>query len=213
MDVLIGLLGILVGVGIALSGLRYFMMLLPIWAFVGGFLAGAAAVTALFGDGFLSTSLGIVVGFVVALVFMAIAYLYWYFAVLIAAGGAGAILSASLFASIGVNSGWLLFIIGVAGGALFVFGAIVIDYPVMLVIVNTAIGGSAIAIGGLLLVINRMDRDEIGTGALWQQINDHWVLWLLWIVGAAIGMGSQLASRAAIRVPEERWVRVGPATA
>jgi hypothetical protein len=213
MDILIGIVAIIIGVGVALSGLRYFIMLLPIWAFVGGFLAGAALVTAAFGDGFLSTGLGIVIGLIFGIVFMGISYFYWYFAVLIAAAGAGGVLAASLFSSFGVNSSWLLFIIGLAGSVLFMLGAIYIDYPVMLVIVNTAIAGSAIAIGGFLLVFNKMDRDEIGTGALWHRINDHWFLWIIWAVGAAIGMVSQLSGRAAVRVPAERWTRLGPATA
>jgi hypothetical protein len=213
MDVLIGIAGIIFGIAVALSGLRYFILLLPIWGFIGGFFVGAAFITAVFGDGFLSTALGLIVGLVVGLVFMGISYLYWYFAVLIAAGAAGSILAASLFSSIGVSSAWLIFILGLAGGALFIAGAILIDYPVLLVIVNTAIGGSAIAIGGLLLVIGRMDRDEIGTGALWQRINDHWLLWLLWVVASAIGITVQLSTRAAIRVPEERWARLGGAAA
>lgn len=213
MDVLIGIAGIIVGVGVALSGLRYFILLLPIWAFVGGFLTGAALVTAIFGDGFLSTGLGLIVGFAAGILFMGISYLYWYFAVLIAAGGAGSILTASLFSSFGVNSSWLLFILGLAGGALFIAGAIIVNYPVLLVIVNTAIGGSAIAIGGFLLVFNRMDRDEIGTGALWHRINDHWVLWLVWAIGAAIGIGAQLSARQSVPVPDERWARLGGATA
>jgi hypothetical protein len=213
MDILIGIAAIIVGVGVALSGLRYFIMLLPIWAFAGGFLAGAALITAVFGDGFLSTTLGIVAGIVVGILFMGISYLYWYFAVLIAAAAAGGVFAASLFASFGINSSWLLFIIGLAGSALFMLGAIYIDYPVLLVIVNTAIGGSAIAIGGFLLVFNKMDRDEIGTGALWHRINDHWLLWAVWVVGAAIGIGSQLSARAAVRVPADRWTRLGTASA
>ncbi|MGH2549475.1 MAG: hypothetical protein ACRDHN_08800, partial [Thermomicrobiales bacterium] len=66
---------------------------------------------------------------------------------------------------------------------------------------------------GALLVFGQFDRDEIGTGALWEKINDHWALWILWIVGAAIGIGSQLTMRAGVELPEERWVRIEPSAA
>jgi hypothetical protein len=210
MDVLIGLIAIIVGVSIALAGLRYFYLLLPIWGFVAGFFAGGALITALFGDGFLSTTLGIVVGLALGVVFALMSYFYWYFSVILAAAAAGGILGASLFGAIGVDRAWVLFIIGVAFGAVFALGALMLNLPVYLVVVNTALAGSAIAIGGMLMVLDRFDRDEIGTAALWERIEDHWFLWLIWIGGAIVGMLVQLASREAAVLPEERWKAAAP---
>lgn len=211
MDIVIGLVGIVVGLAITMAGLQYFYLLLPIWGFIAGFITGAAGVTALFGDGFLATGLGLIVGLVVGVLFALISYLYWYFTVVIVAAYAGGILGASLFASIGIDSSWVLFIIAIGFGLLFALAALIFDYPIYLVIVNTAMAGSAIVIGGALLVFNKFDRDDVGTGALWERINDHWYLWLVWIAGAAIGIGAQLAMRAATQLPEERWTRMAPA--
>lgn len=210
MDILIGILALVIGVSFCLSGLRLFLILLPIWGFAIGFLLGAAAVTAIFGDGFLSTTLGIVVGLVVAVVFSIFSYLYWYVGALLAAGIAGGVFGAALFASFGVDSDWLLLVIALVVGAAFMFVALTVNFPVYVVIVNTAISGSAIAIGGLLLVLNRIDREEIGMSALWQRIDDHWILWLLWVAAAMIGVFVQ-----SIRLEEserriEKWGRLQP---
>jgi hypothetical protein len=210
-DILIGLVGIVIGLAVTFAGLQYFYLLLPIWGFIAGFLVGAAGVTAIFGDGFLATGLGIVIGLIVGAIFSGISYFYWYFTVLVVAASADGVLGASLFSSIGIDSSWLLFIIAIIVGALFMLGALIFDYPTYLVIVNTAVAGSAIVIGGVLLVFNKFDRDDIGTGALWERINDHWFLWLIWIALAAIGIGAQLVTRAATQLPKERWTTMAPA--
>jgi len=210
MDFLIGIVGLIAGIGLALAGLRYFYLLLPIWGFIAGFIAGGALVTAVFGDGFLATSLGIVMGLVFGVLFALISYFYWYFTVILAAATAGGVLGGSLFAAIGISSNWLLFIIGVAFGILFALGALVLNLPVYLVVVNTALAGSAIAIGGFLMVINKFDREDIGTGDLWRRIDDHWYLWVIWIVMAVIGMMAQLTAREMAQLPDERWAPAAP---
>ena len=213
MDFLLGLLGLILGVIVCLAGLRFFFVLLPIWGFVTGFLAGAALVTAIFGGGFLSTTLGIVVGLIFAVVFALFSYLYWYVGALLAAGGAGAILGTSLFATFGVDSDWVLFFVGLAFAAVFVLIALVVNFPVLVVIIGTAFAGSAIAIGGLLLLLNKFDREEIGTGVLWQRIDDNLILWLLWLVAAGIGIAAQfnLVKKDSLQI--ERWAKAEPTPA
>jgi hypothetical protein len=208
MDILLGILAIVVGTAVCLAGLRLFVLLLPVWGFVVGFLGGAALVTALAGDGFLSTTLGIVVGIVVGIAGAILAYLFWYVGVILAAGSAGSLLGATLFAAIGVKSTWALFIIGVIIAALFILAAFIIQLPIYLVIVNTALAGATVVVGGLLLIFNKIDRADIGTTAAWQQIHHHWLLWLLWAVIAAIGIGSQLTAVEQATLPDERWGRL-----
>lgn len=208
MDIVIGILGILAGAAVCLAGLRLFIFLLPLWGLVAGFLVGAGAVSAIFGDGFLATTLGFVVGIIVALVFAALSYLYWYIGVLIAATVAGGVLGASLFASFGVDSGWALFFISMISGALFLIVAFIAQFPIVLVAINTAISGAAIAIGGVLLLFDRIDRHELGEISLWERINDNWFLWIIWIVAAAIGFGVQMRDAQSALLPEDRWTPI-----
>lgn len=170
MDILLGILAVIIGAAVCLIGLRLFFLLLPIWGFVVGFLGGAALVTWLFGDGFLSTTLGIVVGIVLGIVGALISYFFWYFGVILA--------------------------------------ALIFNFPIYLVIVNTALAGATVVVGGVLLIFNKIDRADIGTTATWQHIHDHW---LLWAVIAAIGIGSQLTMVQNATLPDEKWTRA-PAT-
>ena len=213
MDVLVGLIGLVIGVAVGFAGLRLFFVLLPIWGFVVGFLAGAAVVTAIFGDGFLSTTLGIVIGLIVGVVFAFLSYLYWYVGVLLAAGASGWIFGSSLFAAIGIDTDWVLWIIGLLFAVIFVIAALVLNLPVYIVIVSTAMSGAGIAIGGILLVFNKIDRSEIGTGATWERIHDNWWLWLIWLVAAAVGVGAQLTTKTNDAAEMERWARAQPGSA
>lgn len=207
MDILVGLVALVAGAAVAFAGLRLFKALLPFWGFILGFLAGAAGVSAIFGDNFLSGVLGFIVGLIVGVVFAAIAYLWWYIGVLVAAGGAGSVFGASLFATLGIDNSWLLFFIGLAFGALFVVGALVLNFPVYLVIASTAISGAAIAIGGVLLIFNRIDREDFSRTEIWGRIDNNWYLWLIWAVLAVVGIGAQLQSMRTVMLPEERWTR------
>lgn len=207
MDILLGILAVIVGAAVCLVGLRLFFWLLPIWGFVVGFLGGAALVTWLAGDGFLATTLGIVVGIVLGIVGALVSYLFWYFGVILAAGSAGALLGSTLFAAIGVKSAVALFILGLIFSVVFVLAALVFNFPIYLVIVNTALAGATVVVGGILLIFNRIDRADIGTTATWQHIHDHWTLWLLWAIIAAIGIGAQLTMVQNATLPEEKWTR------
>jgi hypothetical protein len=211
MDILLGLLAIVIGVAVCLAGLRLFFLMLPVLGFIVGFVAGAALVTAIFGDRFLATTLGIIVGVVLGVLFAAFAWLYWYIGVLLAAGSTGALIGAGIFAAFGVDNGWVLFFVGAVVAALFVFAAMAFAYPIYLVVVTTAFHGAAVAIGGLLLTINRIDRDELATTDLWQKINDNWFLWIIWIVAAVIGIFFQLQTIRDLVLPSNRWERA-PAT-
>lgn len=208
MDILLGILGVIVGVAVCLAGLRLFIWLLPIWGFVVGFLGGAALITWLAGDGFLATTLGIVVGIVLGIVGAILSYFFWYFGVILAAGSAGSLLGSTLFAAIGVKSSVALFIIGFIFAVVFILAALVFNFPVYLVLVDTALAGATVVVGGLLLIFNKIDRADIGTNATWQHIHNHWPLWLLWAVIAAIGIGAQLTAVQQATLPEERWIRM-----
>ena len=79
--ILLGLLAVAIGLAFCFYGFRVFMVLLPIWGFFAGFLLGANAMTALFGDAFLATATGWVVGFLLGLLFAVLSYLYYWIAV------------------------------------------------------------------------------------------------------------------------------------
>jgi hypothetical protein len=74
-------IALLFGLMVCFSGYRLFLVLLPIWGFFFGFGLGAQSIQALFGDAFLATVTSWIVGFIVAVVFAVLAYLFYVFAV------------------------------------------------------------------------------------------------------------------------------------
>ena len=76
--ILVSLIAILLGLALTLGGYRFFIILLPIWAFFAGFSATATAITGFWGTGFLTTVASWVVGILVGLLFAVLAYLFYY---------------------------------------------------------------------------------------------------------------------------------------
>ena len=89
MDILAGILLLIIGAGLAISGLRLWFWMLPILGFIAGFFLGTILVYQLAGDGILATVLSWIVGFIGGVAFALISWYWWYFGVIIAAGSAG----------------------------------------------------------------------------------------------------------------------------
>jgi len=92
-DFLIGVLVLLVGATFCFVGYRFFRILIAVWGFFAGFNLCAAAMTALFGQNFLGTTTGWILGLVVGLqygVAVALVKASWFWsivAIVLAVGG------------------------------------------------------------------------------------------------------------------------------
>src|SRR5215475_4857202 len=95
------------------GGYRFFLFLLPIWGFFFGFALGAQSVQALFGDAFLATVTSWAVGFIVALVFALLSYLFYFAAVAVIGGALGYTLAVGLLEAIGLNFGLIVWLVGI----------------------------------------------------------------------------------------------------
>jgi hypothetical protein len=208
--VLIGAVLALFGAAVCFLGLRLWFVMLPLWGFVAGFFVGAIAITSLFGDGFLSTVTGWVVGFVVGVVFAGVSYLFWYVGALFVAGSVGGLVGSGVMQAIGFESDWILFIVAAVVGALFIFVALVAALPVYIVVINTSVAGATGIVTGLLLMLDRIEREELNYGAATALIEESW-FWVLVLVGVAVvGFVFQLNAIQSFRLPSERWSRADP---
>ncbi len=139
--ILLGLLALAIGLAFCFYGFRVFLVLLPIWGFFAGFLLGANAMTALFGDAFLATATGWVVGFLLGLLFAVLSYLYYWIAVILLGGALGYQLTLGVLQWISPDfDGFIAFILALIVGAIFAVGFFLLHMPAVLVIVATAIG-------------------------------------------------------------------------
>lgn len=207
MDILVGVLMLIAGATLLLSGLRVFFVLLPILGFLSGMSLGVAIMHWGFDEGILSTSAGVVVGFFIGLVFAVLSYLFWYVAVVMGGAMIGASLGAGLMNLINVNTNWVIAVVAIAGGVLAALLTVGLDIPIYWVVVVTAFNGAAWVIAGVLVVFDKVQRSELGYGTVWAIIDESpW--WLIaWAALAAVGVGSQLTQIARVVLPSDPWTK------
>jgi len=189
---LIATLAILIGLAFTFGGFRFFLILLPIWGFFAGFLAVSAGVDALFGGGFLSTVVGWGLGFVAGLVLALLSYFVYYIAIVLIGASIGYELGVGLFAALGIQFGLIPWLFGLAVGAVFAFGVIVLRAPKWAILVLTAFGGASAVLMGVLLLIGRIHLGDASFGALGAILKDSLFWLVVWIVLGAVGFFAQL---------------------
>ena len=213
MPILVGIILALIGLAVCFFGLRFWFILLPVFGAVTGFFVGARVMQDIFGTGFLSTTVSWIVGIVVAIVFALLSWFVWYAGAIILAGAVGASLFSGILHALFANPwGWVLFIVALIGALVFAVGALVLNLPVYIVIVNSALGGAALAVAGLLTMLGTITTVELANGAIVAVVDEArfqgagWLWILAWIVLAVAGIFYQLRSVVEARLPEERWV-------
>lgn len=208
MDIVSGLIMLAAGLALAFSGLRIFMLALPILGFIAGMSLGLALMYWAFDEGILATSAGVIVGFLIGIVFAVLSYMFWYLAVLFGTATIGASLGSGLMNVFDVSTNWVIVLAALIGGMAFVALTMALDLPVYWVVVATAFNGAAWAVAGLLLLFDQIDRHQLTYGTLWAAAGESW-LWIIgWVVVAAVGMGSQLAKLAEATLPQDKWTQV-----
>lgn len=209
MDILLGVFLIIFGVAIAFIGLQMFFLMLPLIGLVSGFYIGAQATASLVGTGFLGTVAGWIVGILVGIGFALISWYWWYAGVLVSSGLTGALILTGIGHAFGARSSVTLFILAAIGMVAFIVVTMALNLPIYWVIINTALGGASIAISGVMLMFNQIDRDELSDGAAVAAINESWFWVTAWVILAIVGIARQLSLVQRVRLPESRW---SPAT-
>lgn len=206
MDILLGIFLVIFGLTITFMGTAVFFAVLPIIGFVLGFFTGAAGMQAIFGDGFLSTIGGWIAGFIIGIVFAFISYFWWYAGVLLGAGALGALLGTGLAEIFGLDDGFLYFLFGLIGFIAFAGIAFVLNLPIYVIIVSTALAGANLAVIGLLMLFNQVNRADLGYGTAAAVIDESWWWTLVTLVLAILGAAFQLTVRERLVVPQDKWV-------
>jgi hypothetical protein len=196
MQLLVAILAVVIGLAFAFGGWRFFLLLLPLWGFVIGFSLGTEAMRSLFGDGTFATVTSWIVGFVIAVVFAILSYLYYYAAIAILAGTVGYALGASAWGLIGSEQGVIAFVIGLVVGVVFAIAVLALNVPKYLVIVLTGLGGAAAVIAGWFILIGKVPSDNVTWWQVGQLIKDSWFYLLVWALIAAAGILAQLRAPA-----------------
>jgi hypothetical protein len=191
---------------IAFAGYRLFIVLLPIYGFFIGLSFGAHSVQALFGDGFLSTTTSWVVGFFAGLLFALLSYLFWAFAVALAAGSLGYALVASFFGLFGADLNVLVWVVGVAVGVIFGIAALVLNVQKAAVIIATSLLGAWAIVGTFLFLFTSATPQSIAENGAKMVLDDHPLWFIIFAVVAAAGMAFQFRINSSYEIERyNRW--------
>lgn len=188
----ITLIALLLGTAVCFGGYRLFLFLLPVWGFFFGFGLGAQTVQLLFGQGFLSTVTGWVVGFIAALLFAVLSYLFYGFAVAMIAGSVGYGLGVSLVSIFSDNLNLIAWLVGLALGLVVIVLTFRFNLAKYIIIGATAIGGAAATIGTLVLGVENVQLMALAENPVRTMLNGSFIWTLLFLVMAGVGIVAQL---------------------
>lgn len=154
-------LGLFFGFVLAFSGYRFFLFLLPIWGFFFGFGLGAQTVQAIFGTSFLSDVTSWVVGFVVAVVFAVLSYLFYIFAVALIGGSLGYAIGAGIMLAILPSFGLLAWLVGIVVGVIFAAAVLVLNIQKWVILIATSLLGAGVIVGTFLFMFGGLPSAEL----------------------------------------------------
>lgn len=186
------LIALFFGLVVAFSGYRLFLVLLPIWGFFAGFFLGAQTIGWLFDDGnFLATATAVVVGFVVGAIFAILSYLFYVAAVAIIGFWAGYAGTVAILGWIGLDVGFLLWIIAVVVGVLIAGVVLRFNLAKVAIIIITAIGGTSLIVYTLLAVFRGVLYVNLLDNPVKHALDDSFWWLIFFLVMAVLGAVAQ----------------------
>jgi hypothetical protein len=195
-----GIIGLLFGTALTFAGYRLFIFLLPVWGFFFGLALGAQSIQALFGDAFLATVTSWVVGFIVALIFAVLSYLFYLFAVAIIAGSLGYAVAVGLLMAIGLQMNILVWLIGIIAAVALAIVTIVFNIQKWVIIIATSILGAGAIFGTILLLFN--PSASVLNNPVKTMLSGSPFLTILFFVVAGLGIYLQFMSTRSVTVVE-----------
>jgi hypothetical protein len=187
----VGVLMLFLGFVLAFAGYRFLAVLLPVFGFLYGFGFGAQMMQALFGEGFLSTLTSWGVGLLFAMAFAAFSYLFYLFAVALVAYAAGYALGAGLLQALGLDFGFLVWVVSVVAGLAGVAAALSLNVQKYVVIAATAVLGAGLVVGTFLFLFGGLPPAQTVANPVRAALqgSPFWLLAFLFI--AALGAVAQ----------------------
>lgn len=206
-DIVLGILAVLAGAVLCLRGYWALRVIIALWGAFVGFGLGAGLVASFAGETFLGSVLGWVVGVVVAVVLAALAYLYYAVGVVLAMASFGFVLGSAAMTGLGVTWSWLVVLVAVALGLLLAVVAVVAHLPMVLLVVSSALTGAAAVVGGVMLLVGRLDTTALSTTSVTDQISHDWYWYLAYVLLALLGIVVQARATVVRADVREVWER------
>jgi hypothetical protein len=195
-----GMIALLFGMVLLFGGYRFLWVLLPILGFFFGFGLGAQTVQALFGGGFLATITSWVVGFCVAVIFAMLSYLFYFMAVALIGGALGYVVGVGLLEAIGLDFGFLVWIIGIVLGIAVAGAVLAFNIQKYVVIIGTAIIGAGIIVGTFLFMFGGLPSAQVAANPVRVAMQNSAFWSIVFILLALLGGIAQYESTRYVEV-------------
>jgi hypothetical protein len=198
-DITLGVLAILVGAFLCLRGRLLLRLVIPVWGAFTGFAFGAGLVAGTGDEQFLHTLLGWMSAVFFALVFAALAYLYYAVGVVLAMASIGFTLGAGVIVALGIDWSWVGVSVGVVCGVVVGLITVVLDVPMLLLTVVSSVAGALVTVGGLMLLTGAVDSADFTASSFTTRVDDRWWWWVALVVLTLAGIVAQGRDAAAMR--------------
>jgi hypothetical protein len=196
-ELFLAIFSALFGALLCFAGYRFFLVMLPVWSFFGGFWLGAKGVTLVLGEGFLATATGLTVGLILGIALAIFSWQFYEIGVALLGAVVGAWLGSNLMQALGFGLNNLLTIL-VALGCALVAGVLtyVQNWQKFLVIALSAIAGANALVLAFLLLNGRVSIEGLrGAGsAIRPVLADSWIWLVIWLGLAIAGIVLQVRS-------------------
>jgi hypothetical protein len=186
-EAVIGILAILIGLTACLAGYVVFRIVLPMLGFLVGMGLGAQLAASLFDQPYLDTPLSWILAFAVGLLVATIAFAWWYVSVALTIAGLGYAIGYGAAVGLGLTvTGSVA--AGVILAVLFAVVALVLRVPIGVVMVVTAFWGSSALIGGVLILLDRIEPRQLRNGTVDVVIAESTLLLAVWVALGIVGV-------------------------
>jgi len=159
--ILVGLILLAFGIAFCFYGFRAFLVLLPIIGFIVGFYIGAQAMQIALAEGFLASTLSIIVGLLSGVIGAFAAYVFFMIGIIMVAGTMGFALAAGILDLLGIDPGCIAFLVALGTAGLAVWLTMRYKLVRYILIVFTAILGANAIVLSILLIFNRVSLQEV----------------------------------------------------
>jgi hypothetical protein len=186
-------LAVIIGIMFAFFGYPFFRVLLPVWGFFAGLSLGFQGIMSIMGPGFLSTSMGLIIGFFIGIILAAIAWFAYEFAIYLFGATVGYVLGAGFMMALGFDRGLLTFGVGIAAAVGLTMLFAMTQMPKFLIILLTASAGAMAMLTGLFALFGQVPTLAASLDLTRYMVWGSWFWILIWAFLAGFGMAFQYA--------------------
>lgn len=193
-EVLVGLVAMSVGGLLCFGGVVSSKVMLSFWGAFVGFLAGSGIIAASTGDGWLQTSMGWLIGLVLAAVMLLATYSFYELALASLLGSAGFLLAAGVMSVFGADWNWTVGLVVSLVGVVAALSSFAMDVPRNVFLVVNGLVGGLVFVQGLMIMLGITSFLAFETGSALAMPNESWGWLVTWLLVALSGMYVQMNS-------------------